>query len=159
MTVLPITLTIAAAAALINIWIGERVGRLRRLHHISIGAGGNELVETRMRAHSNFAEYAPVFLILLGLVELAVGSPLWLWILGVLFIIGRILHPLGMERPAPNVLRIAGMMLSLLPTVGLALYAVAIPYLHRSERAPISYVQAQAPASTLSPTNGFDRRS
>src|SRR6188474_3181116 len=64
MTVLPITLTIAAAAALLNIWIAERVGRLRRQHRISIGTGGNELVETRMRAHSNFAEYTPVFLIL-----------------------------------------------------------------------------------------------
>src|SRR3712207_1417931 len=67
MTTLPITLTIAGAAALMNLWLGLRVSMLRRRHKVSIGDGGNDAVRTRMRAHANFAEYTPIFLILLGL--------------------------------------------------------------------------------------------
>ncbi len=40
--ILPITLTIAGAAALLNIWLGYRVGQMRLTHKISIGDGGNE---------------------------------------------------------------------------------------------------------------------
>ena len=57
MTTLPITLTIAGASAVLNFWIGESVGMLRRRLKILIGDGGNEAVVARMRAHSNFIEY------------------------------------------------------------------------------------------------------
>jgi uncharacterized membrane protein YecN with MAPEG domain len=59
-----------------------------------------------MRAHANFAEYTPIFLILLAAVELAVGASLWLWGIAILFILSRLAHPFGMERPAPNFLRL-----------------------------------------------------
>ena len=39
-TVLPITLTIAAAAAVLHIWLAARVSQLRRGYKISIGDGG-----------------------------------------------------------------------------------------------------------------------
>ena len=37
---LPITLTIAAGAALINIWLGTRVSRLRVRDKVSVGDAG-----------------------------------------------------------------------------------------------------------------------
>jgi len=40
--ILPITLTLAGAAALLNIWIAQRVGRARVAHKVSIGDGGND---------------------------------------------------------------------------------------------------------------------
>ena len=160
MTVLPITLTIAGAAALLTIWIGARTGRLRYRHKVMIGDGGNEAVTARMRAHGNFTEYVPVFLLLLGAVELARGSPTWLWIVAALFVAGRILHVFGMDRPAPNPLRSGGMALTLLPLLGLALYAIYIPYEDRIQRPTITYAEASgAEASTLSATNGLVRRS
>jgi uncharacterized protein len=128
MAVLTITLTIAGAAALLNLWLGARVSQLRIRDKISIGDGGNPAVAARMRAHANFAEYAPLFLILLGLVELARGSETWLWAVGILFILGRLMHPFGMDRPAPNVLRMGGTTITFLSLVGLALYALSIPY-------------------------------
>ena len=64
---LPITLTIAGAAALLNVWLGLRVSRLRRQYNVSIGHGGKSALATRTRSHSNFIEYTPFFLILLGL--------------------------------------------------------------------------------------------
>ena len=125
---LPITLTIAGAAALLNIWLGLRVSLLRRRHRVSVGHGGNPAVEVRMRAHANFAEYTPLFVILLGLVELAIGSEAWLWLVAILFILGRLAHPFGMERPAPNALRVGGMVATWLALLGLAGLAIAIPY-------------------------------
>jgi hypothetical protein len=126
---LPITLTIAAAAALINLWLGARVSQLRFRHKVSIGEGGNPQVATRMRAHANFVEYTPFFLILLALVELSQGSKTWLWGVAIVFILARLAHPFGMDRQAPNKLRVIGMLLTWAVLLGLAIYALAIPYM------------------------------
>jgi uncharacterized membrane protein YecN with MAPEG domain len=142
MTTLPITITIAAAAALINTWLGVRVSRLRRQHHVSIGDGGNPLVAARMRAHANFVEYMPLFLILLGLVEAARGSSPWLWGVAILFTLGRLAHPFGMDRPAPNALRLGGMVVTWLVLLGLAFYALTIPYFDRTRAGPVTYAQS-----------------
>jgi uncharacterized membrane protein YecN with MAPEG domain len=131
METLPITLTIAGAAALLSLWLSIRVSQLRARHKVSIGDGGNEAVATRMRAHANFTEYTPLFLILLGLIELARGPQTWLWAVAILFILGRIAHVFGMDRPAPNALRIGGMLATYLPLLTLAGYALALPYLER----------------------------
>jgi uncharacterized membrane protein YecN with MAPEG domain len=128
---LPITLTIAGASALLAIWLGLRVSQLRRRHRVSIGDGGNAAVAARMRAHANFAEYTPLFLILLGAVELAVGSETWLWLVAILFVLGRVAHPFGMDRPAPNWLRIAGIAATWAALLGLAVYAISLPYFSR----------------------------
>jgi len=128
MDVLTITLTIAGACALLNLWLGMRVSQLRIRDKVSVGDGGNAAVTARMRAHANFVEYTPIFLILLGLVELARGTQTWLWAVGILFVIGRLLHPFGMDRPAPNALRMGGTMLTWLTLGGLAIYALSIPY-------------------------------
>ena len=130
--ILPITLTIAGAAALIHIWLSLRVSHLRRLHKVSIGDGGHEGVQTRMRAHANFAEATPIFLILLGLIELAKGSALWLWLAAILIILARLAHPFGMDRPAPNALRMGSVLVTWLVLLALGGYAIAIPYLERA---------------------------
>ena len=140
--ILPISLTIAGAAALINVWLGTRVSQVRLSDKVSVGDGGNPRVACRMRAHANFVEYTPFFLILLALVELARGPSLWLWGVGIAFIVGRLAHPFGMDRPAPNALRGIGIGLTWLILIGLALYALSIPYLDRSRPAPVTYAGA-----------------
>lgn len=139
---LPITLTIAGAAALLNIWIAWRVGRARLAHKVSIGDGGNEALTARMRAHSNFVEYTPFFLILLALIELARGSELWLWVAGIVFILARILHMFGMDGKPRNMLRAAGIIVTMLTLLALAVYALALPYLERGRAAPVTYAAA-----------------
>jgi hypothetical protein len=135
--ILPITLTIAGAAALLNIWLGQRVGRMRVAHKVSIGDGGNAPLTARMRAQANFVEYTPFVLILIGLIELAEGSRLWLWIVGGVYILGRVAHAFGMDRTGRDTLRLR--MIGILTTVaillGLAVYAIALPYLHRTAAA------------------------
>jgi uncharacterized protein len=139
--ILPITLTIAGAAALLNIWLGRRVGQMRLAHKISIGDGGNEALIARMRAQANFIEYTPFVLILIGLIELAEGSRLWLWIVGVVYILARIAHGFGMDRPRPDPLklRMIGIVATALILVGLALYAIVLPYLHRPPAPTMTY--------------------
>ncbi len=136
---LPITLTIAAAAALMNIWLAVRVSQLRVRHKVSVGDDGDVRVAYRMRAHANFVEYTPIFLILLALIELARGSEGWLWGVAIVYILARLAHPFGMDRPAPNPLRMGGIVVTWLVLVGLAGYALAIPYLDRGQPAPVSY--------------------
>ena len=134
--ILPITLTIAAAAGLLNIWLALRIGRLRMAKKVSIGHGGDALLETRMRAQANFGEYTPFVLILLALIELAKGSQTWLWLVAIAYILARIAHAFGMERPAPNKLRAGGAMITMLVLLGLAGYALSIPYLAKKPSAP-----------------------
>ena len=143
MTTLPITITIAAAAALINVWLGFRVSQLRLRHKVLIGDEGNQPVACRMRAHANYVEYTPFFLILLGLVELARGSQTWLWAFANLYVLARLAHPFGLERGSLNLMRVGAMVVTWGVLIGLAAYALSIPYLDRSERPAITYVAAR----------------
>jgi hypothetical protein len=126
---------------LINIWLGARVSQLRLRHKVSVGDAGNERIASRMRAQANFIEYTPLFLILLALIELSRGSETWLWGVAIVYILGRLAHPFGMDRPAPNKLRMLGILTTWIVLVGLALYALAIPYLDRG-RPPVTYAAA-----------------
>ena len=127
MIILPISLTIAAGAALLNLWLSVRVGRVRTREKIFVGDGGSEPVTRRMRAHSNFVENTAFVLILLVLVELGVGSSMWLWGVGALYLVGRILHALGMDGMMWG--RMAGTVITMLTQLGLAIGAIAIVYL------------------------------
>lgn len=132
--VLPVTLVIAAAAAVLNLWLAFRVSRRRLQAKVMIGDGGDPAMVARGRAHANFTEYAPFALILIAAIELARGSSPWLWGLGALFILARIAHPIGMERPAPNPLRAGGIGATWLVLAALAGWALVIAY--QAERGP-----------------------
>ena len=126
--ILPITLTIAGAAAILNVWLSLRVSRLRRPLKIGVGDGGNEMLLRRVRAHGNFAENVPLFLVLLGFLELATGGSLWLWGAAILFVLARLAHVFGMDRPGANPLRVGGISISWLVMLGLGIYAILIAY-------------------------------
>ncbi len=100
--ILPVTLTIAAAAAVVNLWLAFRIVPMRVKGNVLIGDNGDALLQGRMRAHANFTEYAPFILILIGLIELAGGSTTWLWIAGAVFVIARVAHAFGMDRPTSS---------------------------------------------------------
>jgi uncharacterized membrane protein YecN with MAPEG domain len=123
--ILPITLTIAGAAAILNIWLGWRCGQVRTAEKILVGDGGNPRLIARMRAHANFIEYTPIVLILIAVIELADGSSPWLWIVGVLYVLARIAHALGMDGPLKA--RMIGTIVTMLTLLGLWLYAIALP--------------------------------
>lgn len=124
--ILPVTLTSAAAAALITLWLGLRIGQLRAAHKVFHGDGGVPLLARRIRAQLNFVEYAPFALVLIAAIELSGRGGNWLaWVAGAFFV-GRVLHPFGMDAEGEHKARAAGVVLTLLVLLGLALAAVLI---------------------------------
>jgi uncharacterized protein len=129
--ILPITLTAAGLAALINIWLSIRVGQVRTREKVSIGDGGNDAVIRRMRAHSNYIENAPFALALVAAIEISkgTGTPGWLWWVMIVFMVGRVAHGLGMDGGAFGKGRMIGTLTTMLTLLGLGIYALAIPYM------------------------------
>lgn len=139
--ILPITLTTAGIAALINFWLAMQVGRIRTRDKISMGDGGSEPLVAAMRAHSNFIEYTPIVLILIGLIELAAGTATWLWLVAIVYLAGRVAHGLGMVGALPRG-RMIGTLITLLTTAALGLYAVVLPHLAPARLMPVEVIDA-----------------
>ncbi len=141
--ILPITLTAAGAAALINLWLAVRVGQKRIAGKVSIGDGGHPPLIARMRAHANFTEYTPYFLILVALIEMASGTSTWLWLVVGVFLLARVAHGIGMDVvEGQSKLRGIGILATMLTLAGLAIYALTIPYLSAPQVLPMEEVQS-----------------
>ena len=69
-----------------------------------------------VRAHSNFAEYTPLFLIAFILLESAGVSLQFLTSVGVAFLLGRIFHAYSMLAQK-GLFRVLGMMLTFIPYI------------------------------------------
>lgn len=123
---LPTTLCLAAAAAVINIWISMRVGRVRHAAKVSVGDGGEEALIRRMRAHANFVENTPLVLILIAAVDLSGKGAAWLAVVGGIYMLARVCHALGMEGGSLQPLRGIGTLVTMLTQLGLAVVAVLI---------------------------------
>ncbi|MBY6129193.1 MAPEG family protein [Qipengyuania aquimaris] len=125
--VLPVTLTAAAAAAIINLWLSIRVGQMRIKHKVSIGddgAGGP--LTARMRAQLNFVENTAFFLVLVAAIELSGRGDPWLaWVVA-LYMIGRVAHGFGMDGGTLAKGRSIGVLITMLSLLGLAAFAVLI---------------------------------
>ena len=124
--ILPATLTAAAACALVNIWLGLRIGRLRTSEKISIGDGGHDLLARRMRAQLNFAENTPLVLILIAGIELAGKGGAWLLPVGGVYALGRVAHGIGMDGGSLERGRMIGTLITMLSLLGLAVVAVLV---------------------------------
>lgn len=140
--ILPVTLTIAAALAVVNLWLAFRIVPTRVRDKVLVGDNGDQRLHARMRAQANLVEYAPFVLILIGLIELAGGSATVLWALGVVFVIARVLHGFGMDRTTSNALRAAGALVTWAILAVLAGWALAIAYGARDTRLPGTVVVA-----------------
>ncbi|NKE45602.1 glutathione metabolism protein [Roseomonas frigidaquae] len=125
---LPVTAFYAAPLALAFVVLSTRVIRARRLYQQPLGTA-HRLVERAARAHGNFAEAAPLALLLLALCE-ANGLPSWaLHVLGVTLLAGRGFHALGIGRE-PEVFRWrvlgTGLTLTMIGTAGAAAMGLAL---------------------------------
>ena len=123
---LPTTLCMAAAAAIINFWLAMRCGQVRTKEKISIGTGGSDLMERRMRAQLNFVENTPWILALIAGIELAGKGSGWLAIVGAVYMLGRVAHGLGMDGTSFGVGRSIGTAITMLTQLGLAIVGVLV---------------------------------
>jgi len=108
-----VTMISAALLGMLLIVLGARVIAIRLKDRVSLGDGGNGLLLSRIRAHGNCVEWAPIGLILLFLTEQAYGKPWFVLVLAAMLVIGRTIHPLGLRKLEPNAARAGGMMLTL----------------------------------------------
>ncbi|NJM12538.1 MAG: glutathione metabolism protein [Synechococcaceae cyanobacterium SM1_2_3] len=103
----------AALLALLFVALSIRIIRLRRSLRIALGDAGNEALLRAISVHANFAEYAPLCLILLYLVEGQGAHPALLHGLGVILLTGRLSHAFGVSQPNENFrFRVFGMALT-----------------------------------------------
>ena len=85
-------------AAILLIVLSGRVMQLRYRHRVGLGDGGQPDLVRAIRVQANFVEYVPVALLLLLCVDL-VGDPKWIvHVLGILLLVGRVLHAYGLSR-------------------------------------------------------------
>ena len=109
MTIAPVTSLYAAVLAFLFVYLSVRVIGRRRTARVALGLGGDRDLERRARVQANFAEYVPLALVLLLLAELAGLPRLLLHAAGAAFVIGRILHAIGVSgEPEDFRLRTAG---------------------------------------------------
>jgi uncharacterized membrane protein YecN with MAPEG domain len=123
---LPISLSAAAAAALLNLWLSIRVGMVRQAKKVSVGDGGEEDLIRRMRAQANFVENTPIVLILIAVIEASRPGNRWLAGVALLYILARIAHGVGMDGGALKTGRMIGTMITMLTLLGLAVWAATI---------------------------------
>jgi uncharacterized membrane protein YecN with MAPEG domain len=85
--------------------------QIRRDEHISLGDGGNKVLERRIRGHGNFIETVPISLFLLFLMEQSFSQQ-YVAILAAILIISRVSHAYTFachDSEAPPFYRIGGM--------------------------------------------------
>ncbi len=126
MTVLPVTLAAAAAAAILNIWLGIRIGALRTALQISVGDGGSESLQRRMRAQLNYVENTAFVLILIAAIELSGKGSWWLAYVAAVYFLARVAHGFGMDGGKAQVGRMVGTIVTLLTQLGLAVAAALV---------------------------------
>lgn len=93
---LPITSLFAALLTLLLLVLSIRVIRLRWRSRTPLGTGESEPLKAAVRIHGNFIEYVPLALILMALMEFAGASPLFLYAVGGLLFVARIMHAIGL---------------------------------------------------------------
>ena len=83
-------------AGLLALWfvvLSFRVADRRRQNKINLGDGGDARMLRLIRAHGNFAEYVPMILLLMLLLEAGGVTPGWLLhLIGITLVIARVLH-------------------------------------------------------------------
>ncbi len=126
MIMLPVTLAAAAAAAVLNIWLGIRIGALRTALQISVGDGGNEALQRRMRAQLNYVENTAFVVLLIAAIELAGKGSEWLAYVAAAYFLGRVAHGFGMDGGKAQIGRMIGTIVTLLVQLGLAVVAVLV---------------------------------
>jgi uncharacterized protein len=125
MIVLPITLVTASVLAVLYVILSVAVSAERGRSKVGLGTGAEASVAlgaentaspllVAVRRHAHFAEYVPLSLVLLALLELAnEGRPVMIGLAAAL-VLARLMIVFGMGRPAPNLLRAGGNVVQLL---------------------------------------------
>ncbi|HJP99159.1 MAG TPA: MAPEG family protein [Rhodanobacteraceae bacterium] len=87
-----------ALGALLIVALSVRVKWLRNTLRVGLGSGENERLARAIRAHANAVEYLPIALLMLVLLAVERTRPGLLHVFGIVLIVARILHAIGLSR-------------------------------------------------------------
>ena len=110
-----ITILYAGLLAIIYAVLTLRVAQGRYKYRVGLGDGGIPDLTQRIRIHGNFAEHVPFALLLIFLVDYSQYSPVIVHVLGILLVVGRILHIIGISStPNASIGRFLGTVITVL---------------------------------------------
>jgi len=116
-----IALLVASLHVLFYVALSLRVILHRNAHRIGLGTGGDAAMALKVRVHANFAEYVPLGLLMLALLELSGTGAGLLWTFGSLLLAARLLHALGLGGSAGySIGRFGGTALTLVVLLAMA---------------------------------------
>jgi hypothetical protein len=97
---LPITALYAGILMIFALVLSFYAGSFRGKSGISVlfGEPANMELAERIRIHQNFLEYVPMAVILMGIIEINGGNTTFLHVFGVVLIIARIAHAIGLKH-------------------------------------------------------------
>lgn len=90
------TCLVAGIFALLIVPLSVQVSLRRAKTNAVFGDAGDEALRRRIRAHGNFIEYAPLAVVVLGLIEYLGGASWLVWSLAAGFVFSRVMHAIGM---------------------------------------------------------------
>ncbi|MCH1920544.1 MAPEG family protein [Shewanella sp. A3A] len=113
----------AGLTGLLLLVLSAFVVAVRAKTKVGIGDGQQPALVAAMRAQGNLIEYAPLVLLLLVMAEAAHLNAMWLHIIGVVWLVGRMLHAFGMIVAQGNVHpgRLVGILLTWITLLVLSL--------------------------------------
>jgi len=128
MTIETVPIYAALLGALFVVLSVRAIGA-RRAARVAIGPLGQVPLDRRVRAHANFAEYAPLALLLLAFAELR-GVPAPALHAGcAVLLVGRAAHAWGISQAAENFRWRVGGMAATFAAYAIAVAALAVGYL------------------------------
>ncbi|HEY0563636.1 MAG TPA: MAPEG family protein [Methylophilus sp.] len=103
----------AAALALLFVYLSMLVIKQRRKHRVALGDGNVAPLKRAIAAHTNFAQYVPLCLILLSFMELSAAPAYVMHALCSALLLGRSAHAFGISRePEVFIYRSTGMLIT-----------------------------------------------
>src|SRR3954471_22410310 len=91
-----ITAAYLACLALLFGVLSLRVVRLRRGNRVLFGDADNIKLRSAIRSHANFAEYVPIIVLMVAMLEMSAMPASRVHLLMAALLVARLLHPLGM---------------------------------------------------------------
>jgi uncharacterized membrane protein YecN with MAPEG domain len=124
----PVTLLYGGLNALLVTALGIQVSRLRGAHRVGVEKAIPAEMIRPVRAHGNAAEWVPLGLILLLVLELSgTGSRFTLHLAGGTLLLGRVLHAAGFY--GRNKLSVVGAALTYLDLIAMAIWAISVRFI------------------------------
>lgn len=116
---LTITTFYASLLALLLVWLSLNVIKLRQRFRITLSDGNNASLRSAISAQANAAQYIPLTLLLILLLELNQAHDFLVHLFGLSLLTGRLVHARGiLAQHIPT--RVRGMQLTFFSLIGCA---------------------------------------